>query len=105
MGLPVEIAVRVMRFAGYEAKRRLEIPHDPFHPSNGEDLIKYLEFCWKLLIRCDLIAKALGEKIEWREEVSRCIVGFWHSEGCNNWHWVRPLRVGYRFSKPARYRV
>lgn len=44
-GSPVEIAVRILRFMDYETKRRIPIPNDPFHPSNKEELMKYLEYC------------------------------------------------------------
>lgn len=96
-GLPVELAVGVMRFVGYEGKRRLTIPNDPFHPSNKEELVKYLNYCWKLLICCDILAKALGKHINRYEEVSQCIHELW---SCGGGYWIRPVNHSYCFCKP-----
>lgn len=90
-GLPVELAVRVMHFMNYKAKRRLTIPNDPFHPGNKEELVKYLKYCWKLLVCCEVMAKALGMHINWREEVSQSLVELWTSESCGPWHWPNVL--------------
>lgn len=42
--LPVELAVKIMQYAHYEANRRLTVLRDPFHPSNREELVKYLNY-------------------------------------------------------------
>lgn len=99
-GLPVEVATRVLRFMDYQGKRRLVIPNDPFHPSNKEELIKYLKYCWKLLICCEIMANALGQLIDWRGVVAHCIVDLWDSAACDYRHWCRRTRRGYSFYKP-----
>jgi hypothetical protein len=99
-GLPVELAIRVMRFMNYEGKRRLVIPNDPFHPSNKGELIKYLKYCWKLLICCEVMANALGQHIDWRGVVAHCIVDLWDSAACDYQHWCRRTKHGYSFYKP-----
>lgn len=74
-GLPVEIATEIMELAGYEPRRRLKVPHDPLHQDNAIELDRYLSLCWDLLLRCDMMGKALGEPIEWDVWVSQCIAG------------------------------
>ena len=69
-GLPVELALDIMELAGYKPKRRLEIPHDPFHPSNREEFSRYLTYCWQIIVRCDMMGKALGMEIRWQEFVA-----------------------------------
>lgn len=81
MGLPVELAMQIMEFAGYEPKRRLKIPHDPFHASNKEELAQYLKYCWQILVRCDMMAKVLDMKIDWEKQVAKCIIGLWDCQG------------------------
>lgn len=73
-GFPAEIAVKILRFMNYEAKRRIAIPNDPFHPSNKEELIKYLDYCWKPLIHSGVMANALGKPFNWREVVSSVLL-------------------------------
>lgn len=99
-GLPVELAVRVLRFMDYQGKRRLTTPNDPFHPSNKEELVKYLEYCWKLMICCEVMANALGQHIDWRGMVSHRIVDLWGTATCGYRHWHRRTNRGYCFYKP-----
>ncbi|KAJ3546670.1 hypothetical protein NM208_g1776 [Fusarium decemcellulare] len=73
-GLPTEIVLYVMELAEYFPSRRLEVEHDPLHPDNQEDLMKYLSYCWQLLLRCDMMAKELGDQIPWDVLVSDCLV-------------------------------
>lgn len=44
-GLPVEISSRIMELADYEPRRRLKVPHDPFHEENNAELEIYLSTC------------------------------------------------------------
>ncbi|KAJ6020776.1 hypothetical protein N7540_006280 [Penicillium herquei] len=91
-GLPMELVLDIMRLAKYEPLGRLSEPHDPFHPSNREELSKYLTYCWQLLIRCEIMAKALGMKIKWKDHISNCIVEFWADEqrGKGRFYWNGP---------------
>lgn len=82
MGLPAELVLHVMELAGYETLGRLSEPHDPFHPSNREELGRYLKYCWRLLVHCDMMAKALGMELPWEELLGDCIVDFWADDGC-----------------------
>ena len=79
-GLPVELAWDIMEFAQYEPSRRLNVPHDPFHSANREELGRYLTYCWQILVRCDVIAKAVGVKISWQKRIALCIVQIWDSK-------------------------
>lgn len=99
-GFQVEIAVKILRFMDYEPKRRITIPNDPFHPSNKEELIKYLNYCWKLLIFCEVMANALDKHIDWREVVSQCVLELWGSEGCGYRYWSRRSNHGCCFYNP-----
>lgn len=87
-GLPVEVAMSIIEFADYTPRRKLKVPHDPLHRDNGEELAKYLEYCWQLVIRCDMMGKALGMDIPWQEMVSQCILSFWGCKDCylGNWY-------------------
>lgn len=74
MGLPVEIALQVLEDAEYFPKRRLRVPHDPFHPENKVELERYLEYCWALLVRCEMAATEMESGVPWRALVGECIV-------------------------------
>ncbi|KAH8682579.1 hypothetical protein BX600DRAFT_506160 [Xylariales sp. PMI_506] len=52
-------------------------PYNPLHPNNRAELERYLEYCWQLLIRCDMMAEALGGHIPWEKLVSSIIIGLW----------------------------
>lgn len=73
-GLPAELALQIMELAEYTGSHRLEIPDDPLHFKNGAELKSYLTYCWKLLIRSDVMAKACGSWIDWSAMVKRCLV-------------------------------
>jgi len=74
MGLPMELVLDIMERAEYVPRGRLLVQHDLFHPENREELIKYLRYCWELLVRCDLMATALGMVIPWRDVVAGVMV-------------------------------
>ncbi|KAK8094978.1 hypothetical protein PG997_001663 [Apiospora hydei] len=65
MGLPMELVGLVLGFTGYEETRALNVPHDPFHKRNREQLDRYLGECWEVLMRCGMMAEALGDEIPW----------------------------------------
>lgn len=79
--LPAEIALRIMEMAEWDEPRRLlKVPHDPLHRENEAELMSYLSICWDVLVRCDMMAKALGKPIQWNVQVSGCIVHLWGPE-------------------------
>lgn len=85
MGLPVELALDIMAFADYKPpKGKLNIPHDPLHPSNGAALRQYLKYCWQSMVRCYTMATELGmdpidpedtfNGINWKNLVGEAII-------------------------------
>ncbi|KFY41490.1 hypothetical protein V494_02970 [Pseudogymnoascus sp. VKM F-4513 (FW-928)] len=80
-GLPLELALDILDRAEYIPRRRLLIPGDPLHHENAEELRKYLKFCWKLLVSCNVLAEATGKKIHWVYEITRSIVELWSADG------------------------
>ncbi|KAK4225241.1 hypothetical protein QBC38DRAFT_483421 [Podospora fimiseda] len=84
-GLPMELILKILEMAEYAPRGRLQVPHDPFHRDNREELGKYLKFCWEVLVRCDMMAGALGMVIPWRELVSSTMVKLF-SCGQRRWH-------------------
>ncbi|KAJ5388121.1 hypothetical protein N7509_010662 [Penicillium cosmopolitanum] len=90
-GLPVELALDIMEFANYEpVHRKLDPPHDPLHPSNREQLGKYLKYCWQTMVRCFAIMKELGfdpvnggeeeSGMNWKSMIQDCIIGLFGHE-------------------------
>lgn len=75
--VPAEIALEILELAGYTAKRRVPVAHDPLHPDNAEELGKYLRYCWKLLARVDMLVKETGQWIDWEFEVTDAIFNLW----------------------------
>lgn len=86
-GLPVELALDVMELAGYEAP--LRVPHDPFHPSNRNELARYLKYCWQILVRCDMLAKALGVSLRWQVLVARFLIDSCGEEDVASKKWYK----------------
>ncbi|KAI1112552.1 hypothetical protein F5Y14DRAFT_266862 [Nemania sp. NC0429] len=77
-GLPMELVLDIMELADYTAKRRLKVPHDPFHLTNREELVPYLTYCWKILVHCDMVFKALGQReIPWENFITCAMMDFW----------------------------
>ena len=72
--LPTELALEIMKLAAYEPQSRLGVVDDPLHPDNADELRKYLRYCWRLLVHCEVLAVACGnKKILWEEEVKECV--------------------------------
>ncbi|KAF3350502.1 Nitrogen assimilation transcription factor nit-4 [Verticillium dahliae VDG2] len=65
LGLPTELATEVMDFAGYVPLRRLPVAHDPFHKANREELRRYLNYCWTVIVRTDMLGSWLGYDVPW----------------------------------------
>ena len=76
-GLPLELALNVMKFGDYTPQRSLKKPYDPLHAENAEELRAYLKDCWQLLVGCDMMARALKDRIPWETLVAECIIALW----------------------------
>lgn len=63
MGLPCDLSLQVLEHAEYVPQRRLAVVEDPLHADNSNELRRYLNYCWHLLVRSDILAKACGTKI------------------------------------------
>ncbi|KAK7921556.1 hypothetical protein PG985_009578 [Apiospora marii] len=72
--LPAELVDMVMGHGTHEETRALTVPHDPFHQQNQEQLEGFLGDCWQLLLRCDMFARALGDKVPWDLLIDKIIV-------------------------------
>ncbi|KAH6851359.1 hypothetical protein B0I37DRAFT_134012 [Chaetomium sp. MPI-CAGE-AT-0009] len=91
-GLPMELVLDIMAMAEYTPRGRLPVPHHPFHRENWDELAKYLKFCWQVLIRCDMMASALGMVIPWPQLISDALVEllqwsqkrWWTRDDCEN---------------------
>ncbi|KAJ4354793.1 hypothetical protein N0V95_003523 [Ascochyta clinopodiicola] len=68
--LPPELALQVLSMADYKPVGRLFVRDDPLHFENSDELRKYLAFCWKLLVRIDMLIKASGQSLDWEGEVA-----------------------------------
>lgn len=69
-GLPTELALQVLDLAEYTPVGRLRIRDNPLHNENAEELKKYLSFCWKVLVRIDMLVKECGKTLDWESEVA-----------------------------------
>ncbi|PGH16874.1 hypothetical protein AJ79_01518 [Helicocarpus griseus UAMH5409] len=69
----LQLALEVLNFADYVLWCRSVVSGDPLHPENRTELRKYLNYCWQLLGRCDMLAKACGKSIDWVGEVTYTI--------------------------------
>lgn len=82
-GLPIEIANLILGTASYSGKRRLPVPHDPFHPGNQNELAKHLKYCWQLIVRTEAIGRALGMEIDWETEISLSVIRHFDCSCCS----------------------
>lgn len=39
-------------------------------------MAKYLNYCWQLMLRCELMSRALVENLDWAEQVVETIIPF-----------------------------
>jgi hypothetical protein len=100
--LPLELVKDIMDMAEYIPQRRLKVPHDPLHIENRDELTKYLTYCWILLVRCNMMALAVGIDIDWKREVTGSIIKLWGCECPRTWYDDdyrpdEPLDYGYKF--------
>jgi hypothetical protein len=72
-GLPTELGLAVLQLSDYKPQTRLVVSQDPLHPRNGNELKKYLQYCWGLLVASEMLANACGKWIDWGTEIRQCI--------------------------------
>jgi hypothetical protein len=64
--LPQELVLQITACTEYDRLRpRLPVPHDPLHRRNRRQLRQHLDTCWRILVRCNMLARELGTKIDW----------------------------------------
>lgn len=73
LSLPEELTWPILDYAYGGSERRLPIAHDPLHPENKDELAKYLDQCWELMVNCTMFAEAVGKPIYWKPEVLVCL--------------------------------
>ncbi|KAJ8118104.1 hypothetical protein OPT61_g844 [Boeremia exigua] len=71
--LPTELALQILDMAEYKPIGRLWIREDPLHVANAEELKKYLSFCWKVLVRINMLVEECGKSLDWESEVADAI--------------------------------
>ncbi|KAF3031229.1 hypothetical protein E8E12_001455 [Didymella heteroderae] len=69
-GLPTELALQILEWAEYKSTGRLWHRDDPLHAKNAVELTKYLRFCWKVLVRIDMLVQDCGKTLDWASEVA-----------------------------------
>ncbi|KAF1951106.1 hypothetical protein CC80DRAFT_576179 [Byssothecium circinans] len=75
--LPTELALSILEAADYIPKRQVPVPNDPLHADNAEELKKYMDSCWDILVRVDMLLKANGKWIDWEYEVTEVMFELW----------------------------
>jgi hypothetical protein len=75
--MPLELSFTILEFAEYVPQRMLTVEGDPLNAENSQMLRKYLNFCWDLLVRSDMLVKACGKTIGWTSEITECICTLW----------------------------
>ncbi|CAI7590724.1 unnamed protein product [Penicillium pancosmium] len=112
-GLPMELALEIMKFADYKTpKSKLDPPHDPLHPANREALGQYLKYCWKTLVLCYTMATEIGmdpldrmdqsdrsNKINWKNLVGDAIIDLFDHRKDRRYDWR------YEFSRELPPRI
>ncbi|KAI9149008.1 hypothetical protein HJFPF1_11052 [Paramyrothecium foliicola] len=95
-GLPNELVEIIMSTAQYgRCTRRLAVEHDPFLPENRSELDKYLKFCWVLLVRCELMARTVGNGLNWEQLVAETIVETFRCGCRTDWSRLSHYVEGY----------
>ncbi|RHZ66342.1 uncharacterized protein CDV56_105338 [Aspergillus thermomutatus] len=64
--LPQELVLQITACTEYiRSRSQLPVPHDPLHRRNRTQLRQHLDHCWQILVRCNMLARELGTKIDW----------------------------------------
>lgn len=87
--LPVELADMILDFAGYNETRTLTVRHEPLHERNRGQLKCFLEECWQVLLRCDMMGRALGEEVPWDMVIGNCMAVMFYQS---------PWQTGFGYS-------
>ncbi|KJZ73509.1 hypothetical protein HIM_07065 [Hirsutella minnesotensis 3608] len=85
-GLPPELCYMILSYLNSGPPGRLPVSRDPLHPDNREELGKYLTYCWQLIVRCNMMAQALGKEIEWEEYICQVLIDQLSSKGGRKWY-------------------
>ncbi|KAF1977602.1 hypothetical protein BU23DRAFT_452997 [Bimuria novae-zelandiae CBS 107.79] len=106
-GLPAELALQIMELAEYVPVGRLPVRDDPFHKDNADELKQYLGYCWKLLVRMDMLSKAgvHGRKLDWEAEVMDALYALFDMPCKTVFQTVESWHEDWDFSNRMRKRV
>ncbi|KAJ4347361.1 uncharacterized protein N0V89_011302 [Didymosphaeria variabile] len=83
--MPAELGLQILECAGYVPARRIPVADDPLHKDNADELRNYLDYCWQLVIRCDMVMKSCGKSIDWYGEIVVCIKDLWGDPDTTEW--------------------
>lgn len=71
-GLPTELVDSIISKAEYSPGRRLPVDGRPLHPGNKDELGRYLEECWQLIVRCFMLGRELeNEDVDFEKRIRR----------------------------------
>ncbi|KAF7174116.1 hypothetical protein CNMCM5623_006453 [Aspergillus felis] len=71
-GLPQGLVLQITACTEYDRSRlglRLPVPHDPLHRRNRRHLRRHLDYCWRVMVHCNMLARELGTEIDWELRV------------------------------------
>jgi hypothetical protein len=80
-GCPTEVGLEILVYADFKPERRLPIANDPLDLRNREELRKYLSWCWKVLVWCNVLMAESGDRIGWVYEITDVIKELWGVKG------------------------
>ncbi|KAF4950727.1 hypothetical protein FGADI_8001 [Fusarium gaditjirri] len=63
-GLPVEISDCILEYADYTPRGSLPLSGKPLHPQCKQELDRYLDYCWQLIVRCYMLGYELKDKMD-----------------------------------------
>ncbi|KAF5233898.1 hypothetical protein FANTH_12405 [Fusarium anthophilum] len=63
-GLPVEISNCILEYADYTPRGSLPLSGKPLHPQCKQELDRYLDYCWQLIVRCCMLGYELKDKMD-----------------------------------------
>ncbi|KAI1037311.1 hypothetical protein LB503_008834 [Fusarium chuoi] len=63
-GLPVEISDCILEYADYTPRGSLPLSGKPLHPRCKQELDRYLDYCWQLIVRCYMLGNELKDKMD-----------------------------------------
>ncbi|KJZ71845.1 hypothetical protein HIM_08773 [Hirsutella minnesotensis 3608] len=84
-GIPQELVLSILGFVDQTPRSRLSMPHDPLHLANETELRRYLTYCWKLVIRCNIMAQELDRVVDWEQIITAVLRDRLSSPGNRVW--------------------